>query len=344
MKKILLFIAVVGIINSSCDLQDEGELYNYIDTFSICCINNDGSGYRKIIDKEYASPPKAIYFIDNNNKIIFVEYDRIRELDLVNLENNYYNFGVIKLSALSKDRSQLALIKEGNGDQDIYIFNTNSKLFTKVTSSPTIIKRGVSFSNDGLSVVYSTFFTSYSTIETVNLSSGTVTELARTNENNIAGWPFVLPIFSYNDTEVFYFSFENRANYVNHICKLRSSHNYVIDDTTNANGGLTLSGSNGFIIYDEMESYPWRLISHNLTLNIKNILGDINYVGVTVSVSNDGLKVLYGFTGSYSNEDIILVNIDESNKKYLSKGQMPSLSSDGLKATFVLLEKIRNTY
>jgi hypothetical protein len=344
MKKILLFIAVVGIINSSCDLQDGGELYNYIDTFSICCINNDGSGYRKIIDKEYVSPPKAIYFIDNNNKIIIVENDRIRELDLVNLENNYYNFGVIKLSALSKDRSQLALIKEGNGDQDIYIFNTNSKLFTKVTSSPTIIKRGVSFSNDGLSVVYSTFFTSYSTIETVNLSSGTVTELARTNENNIAGWPFVLPIFSYNDTEVFYFSFENRANYVNHICKLRSSHNYVIDDTTNANGGLTLSGSNGFIIYDEMESYPWRLISHNLTMNIKNILGDINYVGVTVSVSNDGLKVLYGFTGSYSNEDIILVNIDGSNKKYLSKGQMPSLSSDGLKATFVLLEKIRNTY
>jgi translation initiation factor 6 (eIF-6) len=344
MKKILLFIAVVGIISTSCDFQDEGELYNYIDTFSICCINNDGSGYRKIIDKEYTRPPKAIYFIDNNNKIIIVEYDRIREVDIVNLESNYYNFGVIKLSALSKDRFQLALIKEGNGDQDIYIFNTNSKLFTKVTNSPTIIKRGVSFSNDGLSIVYSTFFTSYSTIETVNLSSGTVTELARTNENNIAGKPFVLPIFNYNDTEVFYFSFENRANYVNHICKLRSSHNYVIDDTTNANGGLTLSGSNGFIIYDEMESYPWRLISHNLTLNIKNILGDINYVGVTVSVSNDGLKVLYGFTGSYSNEDIILVNIDGSSKKYLSKGQMPSLSSDGLKATFVVMEKIRNTY
>lgn len=344
MKKILLFITVVGIINTSCDIQDDGELFNYIDTFSICSINSDGSGYRKVIDNEYTNPPKAVYFIENNTKIIIVEYDRIRELDIINLESNYYNFGVIKLSALSRDRTQLALIKEGNGDQDIYIFNINSKFFSKVTSSPTIIKRGISFSNDGLSIVYSTFFTSYSTIETVNLSSGTVTELARTNENNIAGWPLMHPIYNYNNSEVFYFSFENRANYVNHICKLRSSHNYVIDDTTNANGGLTLSGSNDFIIYDEMESYPWRLISHNLTLNKRNILGEINYVGVTVSVSNDGLKVLYGFTGSYSNEDIILVNVDGSNRKYLSKGQMPSLSSDGLKATFVVMEKIRNTY
>lgn len=70
MKKILLFITVVGIINTSCDIQDDGELFNYIDTFSICSINSDGSGYRKVIDNEYTNPQKQFTLLKITLKLL----------------------------------------------------------------------------------------------------------------------------------------------------------------------------------------------------------------------------------------------------------------------------------
>lgn len=340
MKKILFVVSTFVLFFFSCDEYDT--IYVTDDYYSICQINSDGTGYRRLIDKGYKSYskcPSKVYFIENDNKILIVEDEGIKEFDLNSLTSNYYYFDVIKLSALSRDRSHLAIIKNSSIDQDIYIFNINSKTFTRVTNSPTVIKRGLSFSNDGLRIVYSTSFSSYSTIETVSLSSGMVTELARTNTHNIVGMPFQLPIFNYNDTEVFYFSYENRTNYVNHICKLRSSNNYVIDDTSSTSGGLTLSGPNDFIIYNEMESYPWRLISHNITQNVKHTLTENLNGGASVSVSDDGNSVLIS---SFSpNEDINLVNINGANKRYLGKGYQPALSSDGSTAVFIFWEAVK---
>src|SRR5690606_3843369 len=102
-------------------------------------------------DKGYKSTPTSltnIYFIENDSKILIIEENGIKEFDLNSLTSNYYNFVDIKLTALSRDRTQLALIKNSSMDQDIYIFNIISKNFTRVTNSPTVIKRGLSFSND----------------------------------------------------------------------------------------------------------------------------------------------------------------------------------------------------
>ncbi len=228
----------------------------------------------------------------------------------------------------------------------IYIFNINSKLFRKATNSPTVIKRGLSFSNTGLSLVYSTYFyinspyfLTYSTIETVSLSSGLVTEIVRTNSLNTIGLSFLSPVFSYDDSEIFYFSFENKADNSKPFCKLRSSNNYVISDTANFPSGLTLSGPNNYIVYDNQEFFPWRMISHNIVQNEKHTLSDILFVRACASVSDNGDLVLIG--SSDTNHDINLVNIDGTNKRFLSSGFQASLSSDGSKVVFIYRETIR---
>jgi len=347
MKKILFVFAIFGLFFLSCDENDTVIVTD--DYYSICQINPDGTGYKRLIDKEYKGysyNPSKIYFVDNNNKLMIIEKNRIREFDLNNLTSNYYKFGDIKFSALSRDRSQLALIKQTSNDQDIYIFNINSKLFTKVTNSPTVIKRGLSFSNDGLSLVYSTYFSTnspyfltYSTIETVNLSSGLVTEIIRTNNRNTTGSSFLSPVFSYDDSEIFYFSFENKTDNSKPLCKLRSSNNYVISDTAHFSSGLTLSGPNNYIIYDNKEFYPWRMISQNIEQNEKHILSDILFVGACASVSDNGDLVLIG--SSNTNHDINLVNINGTNKRFLSSGFQASLASDGSKVVFIYHETIR---
>ncbi len=340
MKKILFVLSTFVLFFFSCAEYDT--IYVTDDYYSICQINLDGTGYRRLIDKGYKSYskcPSKIYFIENDNKILIVEEEGIKEFDLNSLTSNYYNFDVIKLSALSRDRTQLALVKNSSIDQDIYIFNIISKNFTRVTNSPTVIKRGLSFSNDGLKIVYSTSFSSYSTIETVDIISGTVTQLVRTDFENLTEFTFVHPIFNFEDTEVFYFSIEYNPLRPKYICKLRSSNNYVIDDTSSTNGGLTLSGPNDFIIYSEMEFYPWRLISHNITQNVKHTLTENLNGGASVSVSDDGNSVLIS---SFSpNEDINLVNINGANKRYLGKGYQPALSFDGSTAVFIFWEAVK---
>jgi hypothetical protein len=338
MKKILFVLSTFVLFFSSC--QENDTLYITDDYYSICQINSDGTGYRKLIDKGYRSSPTSltnIYFIENDSKILIIEENGIKEFDLNSLTSNYYNFGVIKLSALSKDRSQLALIKEGNGDQDIYIFNINSKSFTRVTNSPTVLKRGLSFSNDGLRIVYSTSFSSYSTIETVDITSGAVTQLVRTDFENLTEYTIVHPIFNFEDSEVFYFSIEYDPHRPSYLSKLRSTNNYILDSTTSYHSGLTLSGENGYLIYDDIGFNPGRIIAHNIVQNKKFILTSNSQSGGIVSTSYNGEKVMIGL----SYKEMTLVNIDGTNSKTLLHNALfPWISADGNKVVFVILEKV----
>jgi hypothetical protein len=338
MKKILLVLSILGLFFSSCEENDT--VYVTDDYYSICQINSDGTGYRKLIDKGYKGYHTSltkIYFSENDNKILIIEEKGIKEFDLNSLTSNYYNFDVIKLSALSRDRTQLALIKNSSIDQDIYIFNINSKIFTRVTNSPTVIKRGLSFSNDGLRIVYSTSFSSYSTIETVNLTTGAVTQLVRTDFQNLNEFTLVHPIFNFEDTEVFYFSIEYNPLRSNNLCKLRSTNNYIIDSTTSYFSGLTLSGENGYLIYDDIGSNPGRIIAHNIIQNNKFTLTSNSQSDGIVSTSYNGEKVMIGL----SYKDMTLVNIDGTNgKTLLHNGFFPSISSDGTKIVFTILESI----
>lgn len=121
MKKRLFVFAIFGLFFLSCDENDTVIVTD--DYYSICQINPDGTGLKRLIDKEYKGysyNPLKIYFIDNN-KLLIIEKNRIREFDLITLTSNYYKFDDIKFSALSRDRSQLALIKHTSDDQDIYI-------------------------------------------------------------------------------------------------------------------------------------------------------------------------------------------------------------------------------
>lgn len=338
MKKILFVLSTFVLFFSSC--QENDTLYITDDYYSICQINSDGTGYRKLIDKGYRSSPTSltnIYFIENDSKILIIEENGIKEFDLNSLTSNYYNFVDIKLTALSRDRTQLALIKNSSMDQDIYIFNIISKNFTRVTNSPTVIKRGLSFSNDGLKIVYSTSFSSYSTIETVDIISGAVTQLVRTDFENLTEFTFVHPIFNFEDTEVFYFSIEYNPLRPNYLCILRSTNNYIIDSTTSYYSGLTLSGENGYFIYDDIGSNPGRIIAHNIIQNKKYTLTSNSQSGGIVSTSHNGEKVMIGL----SYKEMTLVNIDGTNSRtILHDGLFPWISADGNKIVFVILETI----
>lgn len=336
MKKIFLVLSVFGVLLTSCDPED-GDVYVYNNYYSIHQINFDGSNSKQLVERGSFGFPKAIYFVDNDSKMLVIYDGQIIELDLISLNRTSFSIGVggVRSSALSHDRKKLAIIIEGSASYDLYIFDIISKTLSKITDTPALFKRDLSFSTDDSKIVYTINQTNYAAIESITISTGVINEIARNTSLHHTSLPFYSPVFGLNNSEVFYLSHEEGVG-----CFFRSTYNYIIDTLADFSCGLTFSGQNEFLIY-QLNTYPMRVVAHSVMQNKKYNLANIPYVGGTVSVSNDGSVVVIGFNGGYSNEDITLVNIDGTNSKTLCKGQLPALSSGGSKIAFVYMEKIR---
>lgn len=336
MKNGLLIINLLVLLLTACD-PDDGDVFVYNNYFSIHQINSDGSNSKQLVERGYLGFPRAIYFVDNDSKILIVYNDQIIEVDLVSLNRSSFSIGGggVRSSALSHDRKKIAIIKEGSASYDLYIFDIISKTFSKITNTPALFKRDLSFSNDDSKIVYTISHTNYAAIESITIATGVINEIARNTSLYYTSLPFYSPVFGLNNTEVFYLSHEEGVGWF-----FRSTYNYVVDTLADFSCGLTFSGPNEFLIY-QLNTYPLQVVSHSVMQNKRYDLAIIPYVGGIVSTSNDGMIVVIGYKGGDSNEDITFVNIDGANSRSLCKGQLPALSSDGSKIAFVYMEMIR---
>ena len=86
-----------------------------------------------------------------------------------------------------------------------------------------------------------------------------------------------------------------------------------------------------------MGSNPLHIFASDYNGLNKNDLGETP-IGTLINISENDTKIVFGNKNSYYDDNIIIMNLDGSDKKTLSEGGSPVLSTDGTKVLFIKKE------
>ena len=336
-KKYLIFLFLTISLIISCSSPTE---VDYEELYNLVLIDSDGNNKKILADRYYGYVEK--YFMNNNSQILLKRCD---DFVLLNIDGTLEKRIPIEMemrrSCISHDHSKVAFIGTLNSEQEIYLMDYNGNNLRTITSSPNLQKRCPVFSYDGNCIAYVTQ-DNLASIEILNISTGQVKNITqKLNDNKRSFMPFWYPIFS-NDDKLIFFIYEywntDKSVFHRDLCSIDTSgNNFNIVENDVSRLGNILSSSKSEKLFYVMGSNPLHIFASDYNGLNKNDLGETP-IGTLINISENDTKIVFGNKNSYYDDNIIIMNLDGSDKKTLSEGGSPVLSTDGTKVLFIKKE------
>lgn len=337
----LLFLSFFLIF--SCETPTEEEVY-YEDIYNLVLIDADGINKKIFADQYYGYVEK--YFVNNDSQILIKRYD---DFVLMNIDDSLVkniSLGLeMRRSCISHDRSKVAFIGTVNSEQEIYLMHYDGRNLHSITSTPNLQKRFPEFSHDGNLLVYATIQNNTPSIEVVDISSGLVTSIIKdTVDSKKSIIPFWYPCFSRND-ELIFFIYEywnsEKSVYQTALCSIDLTGNNfkIVENDVSRLGNIKTSSKSEKLFYVAGSNPLHLFVSDYNGLN-KIDLGETP-INTLINIARNDTKIVFGNESSYYEDDVVVMNLDGSVRKILSKGGSPVLSTDGTKVLFVKMEYLR---
>jgi len=337
----------------SCNNLDNGiEGFPSVSTkYNLCVTKVDGSGFQ---DLGESYPAKFMFFIQNDTKLLLLNNDKLRIIDLTNFNNVKeisLNFTNIVQAEISPNQEYLALSAATNTNMDIHLINLSNNEILNLTNTPGQVENYPSFSHDNATIIYATYpeeaGITDQTISVYDLPNKRSEVLIKKPDPKDVWTPiFNYPQFGQGDSLIYYINHTLNAGIFDSLFafSIKDSGSKFLYSNLSYLGPMKVSSNSETAIFITND-YPNHLISFDLDNDQAKYIDDLPEWDFDYSISKDGSKLAYVITvqknkldnqtvNQYYDYELWITNNNGTDNKLLSNGIKPIFSSDGSEIAF----------